>query len=59
YLSPSKDHERGIDALLHRETQHSTVQAKAMAPTFEQSQTHQNQQTQHEHQNEHIKQRER
>lgn len=59
YLSPSKDGERNIDALLHRETQRSAAQAKAQESTQEHTMQKHHQNTQQENQHQHIQQRER
>jgi hypothetical protein len=59
YLSPSKDSERNIDALLHRETQRSAAQAKAQESVQEHTMQKHHQNTQQENQHQHTQQKER
>ena len=59
YLSPSKDKERSIDALLHRETQKSTAEGKAHEQAASNARTQQQHHVQQEHEHQRIQQRER
>jgi hypothetical protein len=56
YLTPSKDHDRSIEALLHKESQRASAQAYSHSNDHSQSRQ---QQPQHEHEHQHIQQRER